>query len=62
MMTKKGSDDVAGDVKMDEDGIMGLGLDSLEEDDVMVEIDEVEKDIEESGELEVEDDGNLDIF
>jgi hypothetical protein len=45
-----------------EDGIMGLGLDSLEKDDVMVEIDEVKEDIEEGGELEVKDDGDLDIF
>jgi hypothetical protein len=62
MMTKKGSDNVAGDVEMDEDGIMGLGLDSLKEDDAIVEMDEVEEDIEEGGELEVEDDGDLDIF
>jgi hypothetical protein len=54
MMTRKGSDEVAGDVEMD----------SPEEDDLMVEMDEAEngEDIEEGGELEVEDDGDLDIF
>lgn len=62
MMTKKGSEDVAGDVEMDDDGATGLGL---EEDDIMVEMDEADgdgEDVEEDGELEVEDDGDLDSF
>ena len=62
MMTKKGSEDVAGDVKMDDDGATGLGL---EEDNIMVEMDETDgndEDVEEGGELEVEDDGDLDSF
>ena len=59
MMTKKGPEDAAaGDVEMDDNATMGLGLDSLEEDDVVVEMDEVEDD----GDLEVEDIGDLDIF
>ena len=54
MMTKKGSEEVAEDVEMD----------SPEEDDLMVEMNEAEngEDIEECGELEVEDDGDLDVF
>ena len=54
MMTKKGSEEVAEDVEMD----------SPEEDDLMVEMNEAENGeyIEECGELEVEDDGDLDVF
>lgn len=56
MMTKKKADDVAGDVEMYEDG--------MEEDEQMVDmpVDDVDdnEDVEEGGELEVEDDGDLD--
>ena len=66
MMTKKGStsEEMAGDVEMGSEGTMGLGLDTPEEDDLMMEMDEAEdrEDIEEGGELEVEDDGDLDVF
>ena len=66
MMTKKGFEEVAGDVEMmDLEGTMGLGLDIPAEDDLMVEMDEAEdggEDIEEGGELEVEDDGDLDVL
>ena len=56
MMTKKGSEDAAGDVEIDEEGAMWM-----EEDDLMVEMDEVDEDGGEEGrELEVEDDGDLD--
>jgi hypothetical protein len=61
MMTKKKSEDVAGDVEMDyEDGaFMEVGP---EEDTLMAEMDVADEgnDIEEGGELEVEDDGDLD--
>jgi hypothetical protein len=63
MMTKKGSEDAAGDVEMNRgDGpIVEPGLD---EDILMVEMDggddEGNEDVEEGGELEVEDDGDLD--
>jgi hypothetical protein len=59
VMTKKGFEDAAGDVVMgEEDGVMGM-----EEDDLMVETDEANEDVddvEEGGELDVKDDGDLD--
>ena len=61
MMTKKGTEDATGDVEMNEDGAI-TGLEELEN-DPMVEMDEVDvdnEDVEEGGELEVEDDGDLD--
>ena len=62
MMTKKGSEDAAGGLEIDEDGAVGL---RPEEDSLMVEMDEMGvpedvEDVEEDGELEVEDDGDLD--
>lgn len=64
MMTKKRLEDAVGDdVEMDVDG--AIGVMGMEEDDVMMEMemDEVDghdEDVEEGGELEVEDDGDLD--
>ena len=58
MMTKKGHDEGAGDVEMDDEGAIGLGL---EEDELMAVV-EIDEDVEEGGELEVEDDGDLDSF
>ena len=62
MMTKKMSEDVVDDVEMyyEDRTIMELGLD---EDNPMAEIDDAyegNEDVEEGGELEVEDDGDLD--
>jgi hypothetical protein len=58
MMTKKGSEEAEGDVEMDDDVAMGM-----ENSDPIVGMDEVDDDdegIQEGGELEVEDDGDLD--